>query len=170
VERVNRTCQDRLVKELKLLGITTIQQANVYLEKTFSKSLNRLIRRVPASGANLHQAVPKSLKLEDILCVIQERMVGQDWCVQWDGRILQIQKQHQPLALAGKRIRVLARADGSLKLVHQDRALVFVELARRPVEVLISKPMAPYLPQRPAANHPWAGSFKEPKRNALPAG
>jgi transposase len=169
VERVNRTCQDRLVKELKLLGITTIQQANVYLEKTFSKSLNRLIRRVPASGANLHQAVPQSLRLEDVLCVIQERAVGQDWCVRFAGRILQIQKKHQPLALAGKWIRVLARADGSLKLVHQDRALVFVELASRPVEVLISKPAVGHIPQHPAANHPWNKSFKEPRRK-VPSG
>ena len=170
VERVNRTCQDRLVKELRLMGITTIAGANAYLEKTFSKSLNALIRRVPASGANLHQRVPRNMKLEEVLCVIEERAVGQDWCVRFAGRVLQIQKKHQPLALAGKRIRVLSRADGTLQLEYQDKSLVFVELASRPVQVAISKPRAPHLPQRPAANHPWAGSFKEPKRNALPAG
>ena len=66
VERVNRTFQDRLVKEFQMLGITTLEQANAYLEKTFLKTLNDLIHHTPASGANLHQAVPRHVKLEDV--------------------------------------------------------------------------------------------------------
>ena len=80
VERVNRTFQDRLVKELALVGITTIAAANAYLEQTFLKSLNALIGRTPASGANAHQPLPRHRPLEDILCVVEPRVVGQDWC------------------------------------------------------------------------------------------
>jgi hypothetical protein len=163
VERVNRTCQDRLVKELKLMGLTTIQQANAYLEKKFLKSLNELIHRKPASGANLHQPVPRNIQLEDILCTIEERAVGQDWCVRFGGRILQIHKRHQPLALAGKRVDVLQHADGTLKLRHQNQALLFVELASRPVKAPASKPVpGPHTTQRPAAGHPWKQRFKAP--------
>jgi hypothetical protein len=171
VERVNRTCQDRLVKELKLLGINTIQKANAYLEKKFLKSLNELIHRQPASGANLHQPVPRNIQLEDVLCGIEDRAVGQDWCVRFDGRILQIQKKHQPLALAGKRVQVLQRADGTLKLRHQNKALLFVEVASRPVKAPAAKPTpGPHTTRVPAADHPWKQSFKEPPRKASARG
>jgi hypothetical protein len=171
VERVNRTCQDRLVKELELLGIHTIQEANAYVEKKFLKSLNELIHRQPVSGANLHQPVPRNIQLEDVLCTIEERAVGQDWCVRFDGRILQIQKKHQPLALAGKRVQVLQRADGTLKLRHQNKALLFVELASRPVKAPTPKPTpASHATPVPAADHPWKQRFKEPSRRASARG
>ncbi len=161
VERVNRTFQDRLVKELALLGITTIAAANAYLEKTFLKSLNALIGRTPASGANVHQQLPRHIKLEDILCVVQTRSVGQDWCVRVGGQILQIQRRHQALALAGKPIQVLQRADGTLKLMHQHQPLMFSELVSRPVAQTMPQPPRPAPgPQRPAAAHPWNQSYK----------
>jgi transposase len=166
VERVNRTFQDRLVKELQLLGITTLAQANAYLEQTFLKTLNGLIHWTPASGANLHQSVPRQVKLEEVLCVIELRAVGQDWCVTYDHRILQIHQRHQPLALAGKRIQVLQGAEGRLQLRHQGRPLFFTELACRPV----AAPLRAFTPARPtshppASNHPWHRSFLDPRRN-----
>jgi hypothetical protein len=166
VERVNRTCQDRLVKELQLLGLTTLAQANAYVEQTFLKTLNDLIHWTPASGANLHQRVPRHVKLEEVLCAIEPRTVGQDWCVTYAGRTLQIPKRHQALALAGKRIQVLQGADGTLQLRYQGRPLIFTELASRPV----AAPVRAFTPPRPtshppAPNHPWHRSFLDPRRN-----
>lgn len=161
VERVNRTFQDRLVKELALGGITTLAAANAYLEKTFLKSLNALIGRTPASGANVHQPLPRHRPLEDILCVVETRVVGQDWCVNYARRILQIDRRHQPLALAGKPIDVLHRADGTLALRHRQQPLRFTELAARPVSRPLPQPTpVPYRPQRPARSHPWHQSYK----------
>lgn len=162
VERVNRTFQDRLVKELALLGITTLARANAYLDQTFLKSLNALIARPPASGTYVHQALPRQGRLEDILCVRQTRSVGQDWCVRIDSRILQVHRQHQALGLAGKSIEVLQRSDGTLKLLHQDQPLRFTELACRPVVQAVpqARPALPSHPQRPAANHPWNQRYK----------
>lgn len=161
VERVNRTFQDRLVKELALLGITTIPAANAYLEKTFLKSLHTLIGRTPASGTNVHQPVPQHIKLTDVLCVVEARTVSQDWCVRFESRILQVHRRHQSLALAGKPIQVLQQADGTLKLTHQTQSLTFTELASRPVSAAIpqaapSRPLSP----RPGLAHPWKQSYK----------
>lgn len=156
VERVNRTFQDRLVKELKLLGIGGIQQANAYLEKTFLTSLNELISRIPAGGANLHRPLPRTVRLEDVLCHQEPRSVGQDWCVTYDNRILQILKKHQALALAGKRIEVLHRTDGTLRLMHQGRPLTFAEVAHRSQKVMVRKAIpASRTPWRPGPAHPW---------------
>jgi len=156
VERVNRTFQDRLVKELKLLSIVDIQQANAYLEKKFLASLNELISQAPAGGANLHRPVPGNLRLEDVLCHRETRAVGQDWCVTYDNRILQIEKKHQALTLAGKWIDVLDRADGTLQLMHQGKPLFFAELAIRPAKAPAKKlVLSNRTPWRPGPDHYW---------------
>jgi hypothetical protein len=155
VERANRTLQDRLVKELALAGIGDIAAANVFLEKTFLKSFNEEFGKPPAKGINVHHKVPAHLNLADVLCPREWRSVGADWCVQFEGRILQIQKKHEPLALAGKRIEVLCRADGALKLVHGGVSLAFEEAVTRPVKVPVRKVAAVRKPWRPGAGHPW---------------
>jgi hypothetical protein len=168
VERVNQTFQDRLVKELALCGITTIAGANAYLQKTFLRTLNALIGKTPAQGANMHAPVPRHIRLEDVLCVIDARRVGQDWCVTFEQRILQIHKQHQPLSLAGKQVDVLQRTDGTLKLMYQGRPLAFAQPARRPVPLPAPRPVPPpHTPPRPDANHPWNQSYKSPLRPAM---
>ena len=161
VERVNRTLQDRLVKELAMAGVRDIGAANAFLEQTFLKAFNRAFGKVPASGANVHHKVPSHVKLQEVLCHKEFRAVGEDWCVQYEGRILQIHKQHESLALAGKRVKVIDRADGTLIVHYQRQYLNFVELAGRPVKMPLPRPAAlVYTPQKPPASHPWKQSYK----------
>jgi len=170
VERVNRTLQDRLLKELALartkagLGIRDIPAANAFLDQTFLKAFNREFGKIPASGINVHQKVPPPLKLAEILCHKESRVVGQDWCVQYAGRILQIHKQHASLALAGTRIDVLEQPGGTVKLLHQRRDLTFVELASRPQNLSVGKvalaSRMPFkTPWRPDPSHPWKATL-----------
>ena len=168
VERVNRTFQDRLVKELQMLGIATLAEANDYLEHTFLQSLNDLIRHTPAGGANLHQRVPRHLKLEDVLCPVETRSVGQDWCVSYGGRILQIPQRHVALALPGKKIAVLQQADGTLHVRYQGQPLMFAELAARPATAP-AKPLTPARPTShlPAPGHPWKRRFLSPHKDGV---
>lgn len=161
VERVNRTLQDRLVKELAMAGVKDIRAANAFLEKTFLKAFNREFGKVPASGANVHHKVPAHVKLEEVLCHKEFRSVGEDWCLQYEGRILQIHKKHESLALAGRRVEVIQRADGTLKMLHQRQPLSFVELSSRPVKMPLPKPRPLiYKAQKPDPNHAWRQSYK----------
>ena len=166
VERVNRTLQDRLVKELAMaltatgVGIKDLAAANAFLEKTFLKAFNQEFGRTPASGVNLHHPVPVHLKLHEVLCHRESRAVGQDWCVQYAGRILQIDKRHASLTLAGTRIDVREQPGGVLRLCHKGQGLVFRELALRPRKMPVGKvPLASRTfastPWRPGPNHPW---------------
>ncbi len=166
VERVNRTLQDRLVKELAMaltaagVGIKDLATANAFLEKTFLKAFNEEFSRTPASGINMHHQVPAQVKLGEVLCHQESRVVGQDWCVQYASRILQIDKQHASLALANRRIVVLAQPGATLKLRYRGQALVFRELALRPHKMPVGKvPLASRTfsstPWRPGPNHPW---------------
>ena len=156
VERVNRTFQDRLVKELKLLGIAMIPEANAYLEKHFLASLDELIGHVPASGVNVHRGMPGGLKLGEVLCFKETRVVGEDWCVRFANRILQIHPKHRALALPRQALEVWGRREGTLRLVYRRQKLVFVELASRPAPApaarLLPKDRRPW---RPGPDHPW---------------
>lgn len=159
VERVNRTLQDRLVKELALAGITTIDAANAYLDGGFLDRLHQLIGVEPASRTDLHRPLPEGTDLEQVLCVREQRIVGRDWCVRYANRVLQIDRRHGPAALPGKRVEVLQLADGALRLRRHGQPLTFTELAHPPESP--ASPSAPKrtladrTPWRPGPNHPW---------------
>lgn len=162
VERMNRTLQDRLLRELALAlngrGIHDLAAANAFLEREFLPRFNERFARIPASGLNAHRPLPRDLPLAEVLCWKETRVVGQDWCVRYAGRILQIARGHEALRLAGKAVEVWRRPDGTLQLRHQGRKLVFAEVACRPVRTAVAKPAPPaadYTPYKPSADHPW---------------
>jgi len=156
VERMNGTLQDRLVQELKLAGISDLKAANVFLEERFVKAFNQRFMRPPASGSNVHQKVPAGLKLPEVLCRIETRQVGQDWCVCWEGRVLQLAACHQGLQLAGRKIQVRQQGDGTLQLACGRQILKWQEAASRPVkQPTVKAPSRPPIVWRPGPDHPW---------------
>lgn len=156
VERANGTLQDRLVKALRLAGISDLASANVFLDKKFLKDFNARFAKPAADGLNVHRTVGRGIQLADELCVRERRVVGRDWCVSYAGRVLQIGKRHTGLKLAGKAVEILARTDGSLALLHKGACLSWRESSARPV--LAEKKKITFrdrTPWRPSPNHPW---------------
>jgi len=90
VERMNGTFQDRLVKELRLRGIKSMAAANALLEGSFLEQFNARFAVRAAKQKDVHRTLPASLKLDEVLCEREERAVGRDSCVQWRGRLLQV--------------------------------------------------------------------------------
>jgi transposase len=91
-ERLNRTLQDRLVNELRRAGITTREAANIYLAEQFMPDYNALFTRPPADPTSAF--VPLGdVDLDAILCEEEERVVGADNVVRFDGVLLQLAKQ-----------------------------------------------------------------------------
>lgn len=159
VERVNGTLQDRLVKALRLAGIRTIAEANAFLEREFLPSFNRLFGRKSPGAADVHRRIPQGMSLAEVLCVRERRIVGRDWCVSYGGRVLQLDKRHEKLALAGRSITVLELASGELRLLYRGKRLRWRGVLSRPAS---APPGAPPKnrrqakpPWRPAADHPW---------------
>jgi hypothetical protein len=62
------------------------------------------------------------VKLDQVLCEQEMRVVGRDWCVRWNHQHLQIDKRHESLALAGKQVMVKQKRDGTL-LEHAGQLL-----------------------------------------------
>ena len=156
VERVHGTHQDRLVKLLRLEKISTMEAANGYLEQTYWASYNRKFARAAACSQDLHRRVPAGLDLSEVLCVKEPRQVSCDWCVVYENRVMQIAARHQSLNLAGSKVEVLAKLDGTLVLKHRGRKLEYKELPVRPAP---AKPVAAKVAAkarwRPGEDHPY---------------
>lgn len=168
VERRNAVFQDRLVKEMRLRNISSMEAGNALLEKMFLDDLNRRYAIDAAKQQDLHRAIEATnVVLEDVLCVQEARVVGQDWCVRWRNRWLQIDACHAGLRLAGKRVRVKQRADGALIVEHKDQRLTCLELAHRPTPTKPTARAAIVNNRRwqPKASHPWK---KDSARRAAP--
>jgi hypothetical protein len=154
VERRNGLLQDRLVKELRLAGISDLAEANQFLEEQFLPELNRRFWVKPAAAADVHQGLPKDLA--EALSWEEERVVQRDWTVAWNRRWFQIARTHEGLGLAGKRVIVRALRDGSVQLLQGTQKLAWHELPGRPSPASPSQPrkvrakLAP-----PPASHPW---------------
>jgi transposase len=155
VERYNAVFQDRLVKEMRLRKISSIEQANALLENLFLEDLNDRYAVDARKQQDLHRAVDAQIKLDEVLCVSEPRVVGQDWCVRWKNRWLQIDKRHENLRLAGKRVLVKQKADGELIVEHKGERLSCDELSQRPEPRRKKKPAINNRNWKPAADHPW---------------
>jgi transposase len=111
-ERLNRTLQGRLVNELRLAGITTLEAANAYLRDHFIPDYNTTFTRPPADPASAF--VPLGdVDLDQLLCVEEDRVVGQDNTVSVDGLCLQLAKQPGRPTCAGLHVLIRRHLDGA---------------------------------------------------------
>jgi len=154
VERTNGVLQDRLVKALRLEGISELGRANEYLAQAFLPALNRRFQREAASPADVHRGVPRNL--DEVLSWEEERVVQRDWTVACGGRWHQVEREHEPLSLAGKKVVVRTLRDGRVQLVHRGKKLCWRALPERSRRSVVErKAQEPRAVVKPAAEHPW---------------
>jgi hypothetical protein len=155
VERRHAVFQDRLVKEMRLRRIGSMEQGNALLEAMFLEDLNRRFAIDPRERQDLHRAVEASVNLAEVLCVQEERVVGQDWCVRWKNRWVQIDGKHAGLRLAGRRVLVKQPAGGELIVDHKAHRLTCRELGRRPEPAREKRAVVNNRRWKPGVDHPW---------------
>ena len=109
VERSNGVMQDRLVKEMRLAGVSGIEQANAWLRSSrYLESLDGKFGVAAADPSDGHR--PLEVALADVMCEKQSRCVGLDGCVQWHGRVLQLIDAPSSL----REVEIWQRFDGTL--------------------------------------------------------
>lgn len=164
VERSHGVYQDRLVKELRLRGITTIEGANALLDGGFVARLNERFATTPAVAEDAHRPVPPGLDLATVFVFEESRCVANDWTVRYSNRYFQITGPKQGMPRPKAKVIMQRRLDGSLHILYRGRELCFreVPLAAR-VKPTRPVPMAqttsPRAPQRPRPDHPWYRPF-----------
>ncbi len=154
VERCNGVLQDRLVKEMRLEGISDLESANKFLEKEYLPRLNAKFRLDACSTFDAHR--PNEWDLKETLNWEEERVVAKDWTVLWKGRCLQIQAEEGHLGLAGKKVTVRMLRSGTLKVIYKGKTLRSKELPGQPQK---EKPEPRKVGRvemyKPEKNHPW---------------
>jgi len=121
-ERAFRTHQGRLPKELAVLGITEMAEANKYLEEVYRKEFNKEFMQSPTEEGSAF--VPwVGANLDDILCEKHERTVTHDNCVNFEGYTLQIPADKYRCHYVKVKVLVHRYADGSLAVFHGPRKL-----------------------------------------------
>jgi transposase/uncharacterized protein (UPF0248 family) len=153
VERFNKTAQDRLIKEMRLAQISTIEEANTFVRDIYIPLHNAKFAVMPALPEDAHQPV-NECELNDILCIKSARIVQNDYTVSYHNRILQITKQ---IALVRPKdtIIIAQRLDNSLYLTCRNKKLQFTEINQRPIKEVITRKGSINAFQKPAADHPW---------------
>jgi transposase len=121
-ERLFQTLQDRLPKELALNGIATVQAANVFLRDVYIAAHNARFAVKAEQQGSAFVAIP-GVDLHEILCVQEERQVGQDNCVSFNRLKLQIPASPLRAHFVKANVKVRQYADGSHAIFHGPRCL-----------------------------------------------
>lgn len=143
VERNFATAQDRLVKGMRVAGVTTIEQANRYLSEDYLVWWDRELTVEAANTDDAHRRLEKSHNLAASLSYVETRQVRPDYTLRWDGKLYQIERPAVTPGLRKANVRVEKRLDGSLAVCHGERYLPVQEcvVAERP-KAAPRKPMA----------------------------
>ena len=150
VERLFKTVQDRLVKELRLAGIATIEAANQFVE-AWLPSYNRRFSVPPAQPADLHRPRPASRDLDRSLCIKTTRCLRRDWTVAHHGQLYQVRTN-----VRATHVMVEERVDGTMRITHTGQPLAYHAIPARPERVAEpSKAQVSRRPVKPAPTHPW---------------
>ena len=171
IERGFGTAQDRLIKEMRVQGITTPEEANRFLQEFWIPFWNQRFAVEPGDPKDRHRPLPQRLHLEALFADISERVVANDFTVRYSNRRYQIARAEAKGMRPGEKIIVELRVDGSIHFRWKTRYLSPVLIRcykpepihvtrpgyRKPTPLKArttnTKPRA--LPKPPAADHPW---------------
>ena len=131
VERRNGLLEDRLVKEMRLAGISGLEAANEFLEKEFLPALNKRFTVAARSSVDVRRR--GSWNLKEVLSWEESRVVGKDWTVAWEGRWFQVVAEHERLSLVDRKVVVRKLRCGTMQLLYEGKKLCWKELLARPV-------------------------------------
>ena len=156
VERLFKTLQDRLVKEMRLLGIKTCQEANAFLEKYIDK-FNAKFAVPPRKKGDAHRPPDKRISLDEILSVQTEHVLRNDRTVVHERKFYQITDK-----TGAQRVVVFEYLNGRMAIKHGQTRLNFSVIEARPQQIRIPEVKkfvrrARYIPPKDAY---WRIGFK----------
>jgi hypothetical protein len=150
VERSNSTHQDRLIKEMRIAGISSMEQANRFVQERYIDKHNSKFAVPPAQSIDAHKSI-EGFDLDAIFCLKETRIVANDFVVTYNNRLFQLSQQQKVTILPKTAITVSEHFDQSIKLFARGVPVVFSEIKVRPI-----KPNVPkiYKKPRPHRIHP----------------
>ncbi len=167
VERANQTLQDRLVRELRLQGISDMEAANAYLP-TFCADFNRRFAVTPRDPVDAHRPLRPADDLLRILAIREWRTLSKNLILQYNTAHYQIQTERPGYTLRFAKVEVRERWDGAVTILYKGKPLSYT-LYREPprqAELISSKMLNAELDERLAEKQP---KKKKKRKPAIPA-
>ena len=159
VERLFGTLQDRLVKELRLNGINTIPEANLFLSDIFIPWFNTRFAVVPSNEVDIHRQLSGHIQkqLPSIFSQQSMRSINHDFTIQFHTLFYQLQEVQPTTVYKTDRVLMEERLDGSIHILYKNHYLTATVLPgkpkrqnRQPTILTTHK-----LNWTPPADHPW---------------
>lgn len=131
VEKANETLQDRLVKEMRLKGIKTMEEGNRYLFE-FMDIYNGKFGVVPASPVNMHRQLLPEENPDDILCHKYTRILSKQLTLSYGNIIYQIQTQRPTYTMRYAPVTVIEDIKGNITIYYKQQKLNYTVFHRQP--------------------------------------
>ena len=166
IERLFKTFQNRLIKEMRLKGIKSIEEANKFLTHYLPAYARRFAVQ-PVNNTNLHRPITKNVDLNAVFCVKIIRVLRNDFTVAYNRKLYQIEDN-----LNAEKVMVEERVNGSIHISHKNKDLKFKEITTRPKKQQ-KEPQTPKTPDNSQRTAAWRrfrlpGSIKfEAREEAL---
>lgn len=165
VERLFKTLQDRLVKELRIHNISDPVAATKFARETFIPEFDEMFSVVPEKKGNMHRELTSIEKknLDSIFSIHKTRVVNNDFTISFENKWFQLDQKQPVLVLKKSKVLVETRIDGSIHLSLKGKYLNFKELPERPKKIIDVKlpALASAVPVqwKPPKDHPWRQPF-----------
>ncbi len=132
VERANQTLQDRLVREMRLRGISAIEAAQAFAP-AFIAMFNAKFAAPPQDGEDAHRPWTQGAEaLDAALARREERTLSKALTFSVGGALYCVTTNGPGIAMRGAKITLLHFADGSMSLRYKDRALQYTRVKSLP--------------------------------------
>jgi hypothetical protein len=155
VERANQTLQDRLIKEMRLLGISTYAQANQYLPE-FIREYNFRFAVQPGSHLDFHRKLDQELDLDFLFAIHDFRVISKTLLIHFGGKVHQIVTKHPAWYYAKQDVLITCESSGFVSAWFHGDQLQLQEIEIRPKQgAVVSSKSAQSTPLPPAYDHPW---------------
>ena len=145
VERGNRTLQDRLVKEMRLRGISTIGEANKFLRDEFIEKYNSQFS-LEGEFVNVHRDA-RTYNLKNIFCYQQTRQVKNDYTISLNGKLLQLEISENTLPRPKEYVTIRKYMDDTLHIFYSEKELQYTHINEKPKRARVVT--------KPKKDHPW---------------
>lgn len=155
VERLFETFQDRVVKEMRLAGVTNITEGNKFLDG-YLPEYNTKYAKEAVQKADFHRTIVNKRALDTILSIKTDRSLRNDFTIAHNKKLYQIKSN-----IRAKKVTVEERTDGTMRIVHNGQQLRYQAIVARPLRAEKSADrLKPLTARKPSDSHPWKNPAK----------
>jgi len=159
IERLFETLQDRLVKEMRLANINTIEEANIFLKEKFIPWFNLRYAVIPKSTTNCHRRldISTALRLKSIFAKQYIRGINNDFTIRYRSNYYQLKEIQPTTVFKTDKVLIEERLDNTIKIKYKKHYLNFFLLPDKPLKItrspiVLTEHKSNWIPPK---DHPW---------------